>query len=44
MGYVTLYGDMAGGFDEDTVKRVLRLVDLSEYKQWQPAAPEGRGD
>ncbi len=31
--YVTRHGDMAGGFDEDRVKRVLCLVDLSEYKR-----------
>jgi NAD+ synthase (glutamine-hydrolysing) len=28
---------IAEGFDEDTVKRVLRLVDLNEYKRRQAA-------
>ena len=28
---------IAEGFDEDTVRRVLRLVDLNEYKRRQAA-------
>ena len=31
--------DTADGFDADTVKRVIRLVDLNEYKRRQ--APPG---
>ena len=31
--------DVAAGFDEETVRRVLRLVDLNEYKRRQ--APPG---